>query len=147
MLRWIRLSLILAVFTRLQLSLGRRDFSILFDECKILETTKFCEVNCSISKSHRISLYWNILERASKFGFTFKMFGKPPSGKEYVQIFEHTVEDICPLLSKSKSGNMFLLVLDEIKKHAKLPKCPVEKVSGFSHHRWRSLGIIRHLCK
>ncbi|CAD7081167.1 unnamed protein product [Hermetia illucens] len=55
------------------------------------------------------------------------MFGKPPSGKEYVQIFEHTVEDICPLLSKSKSGNMFLLVLDEIKKHAKLPKCPVEK--------------------
>ncbi|CAD7081169.1 unnamed protein product [Hermetia illucens] len=123
----IRFALLLAVFAQLKLSLGRRDFSVVFDACEVLETTKFCDMNCSISDSKRVTYYWNILERASKYGFGIKMFGKTSGLKEHVKIFEHSVDDICPLLSKSKSGNIFLLILDELKKYAKLPKCPVEK--------------------
>ncbi|CAD7081168.1 unnamed protein product [Hermetia illucens] len=141
----IRFALLIAVFAQLKLCLGRRDFSVVFDACEVLETTKFCDMNCSISDSKRVTYYWNILERASKYGFGIKMFGKTSGLKEHVKIFEHSVDDICPLLSKSKSGNMFLLILDEVKRYAKLPKCPVEKCGPNDPCRDEKLNMIRRL--
>lgn len=52
--------------------------------------------------------------------------------KEYAKMFESSLEDICPLLSSSSSGNMLLIVLNELKEYGNIPTCPIKKVGESS---------------
>ncbi|XP_037904893.1 uncharacterized protein LOC119647782 [Hermetia illucens] len=119
---------ILVAATYFEPSFARRDFSILFDTCEVPETSKYCDMNCTVSKSHKLTTYLNVLEKASNFGASIQLFAKSLRANDFVKIFDHTFDNICTFMSNSQLGNIFLIILDEAKEFGKVPTCPAEKV-------------------